>query len=124
MLVRTGKIAPEDYPFRKFIDEQKHLDTDETRHKIKSIQHIMGEHFKGEEHKYCDKEQLDANGKFRRPKKLIEAESRGFKTVMEMYEADKKAEEDAKKSEVDDLKKKLADLTAIIEKIPKKYLGQ
>ncbi|NBW38153.1 MAG: hypothetical protein EBR30_24650, partial [Cytophagia bacterium] len=41
---------------------------------------------------------------FRRPKKIVEAEQRGFTSVMEMMEADKKAEEDAKKKETEDLK--------------------
>lgn len=107
-------------PFQRFYDEQAHLDTDKDRHQIKSIIHIIDQDFKGEEHLYCDKSQLDATGAFRRPKKLQEAERRGFKTVMEMMEADKVDST----SEIADLKKKLADLTAIIEKIPKKYLGQ
>jgi hypothetical protein len=117
MLVRTGFIDPKDYPFKKFIDEQKHLDTDELRHTIKSINHKVDEHFKGEEHLFCDKEQLNAEGKFRRPKKLIEAESRGFTSVADMMDADKKAEEDSKakvvtdqKAELDDLKKQLSTL--------------
>jgi predicted SAM-dependent methyltransferase len=104
--VGTGFIDPKDYPYKKWIDEQKHLDTDEDRHKIKTIA-IRVEDQVGQEHLYCDKSQLDANGKFRRPKKLIEAESRGFKTVMEMDNADKKAEEDKKLQEAEDMKKKL-----------------
>lgn len=102
------KIDPKDYPFKKFIDEQKHLDTDEDRHKMKPITHRIDEHFKGQEHLFCDKSQLDAGGKFRRPKKLQEAERRGFNSVMEMDMADKKAAEDAKVKETDDLKKQLA----------------
>ena len=94
-------------PFQKFYDEQKHLDTDELRHKIKPVVHVIDRDFKGQEHLYCDKSQLDAEGKYRRPKKLQEAERRGFKSVMEMYEADKKAEEDKKVKEADDLKNKL-----------------
>jgi hypothetical protein len=124
MFVRTEKIDPKDYPFKKFHDEQKHLDTDESRHLIKPVVHIIDQDLKGQEHQFCDKEQLCPLGKFRRPKKLIEAEQRGFANVKEMCDADKKVEEDAKKSEVDDLKKQLAVLTAIIEKIPSKYRGQ
>jgi polyhydroxyalkanoate synthesis regulator protein len=114
---------PKDYAFKKFIDEQKHLDCDEHRHKMKPVIHIIDKDCKGEEHLFCDKSQRNAEGKFRRPKKLMEAERRGFTSVAEMVEADKKAEEDAKKSEIDDLKKQLEALTKIIEKIPSKYRG-
>ena len=93
--VGSFQIDPKDYPFKKFIDEQKHLDTDELRCTIKPIYHKIDEDFKGQEHKFCDKSQRDAEGKFRRPKKLVEAERRGFKSIMEMVEADKKAEEAA-----------------------------
>ena len=113
-------IQSDQNPFQRFYDEVKHLDTDELRHQIKPRIHVIDQDFKGEEHKYCDPSQLDATGKFRRPKKLVEAEQRGFKNAMEMMEADKVDST----SEIADLKKKLADLTAIIEKIPKKYLGQ
>jgi predicted SAM-dependent methyltransferase len=101
------KSDPKDYPFKKYIDECKHLDCDEHRHKIKPIVHIIDKDFKGQEHLFCDKSQRNAEGKFRRPKKLIEAEQRGFKSVAEMVEADKKAEEDKKLQEAEDLKKKL-----------------
>ncbi len=92
------------YAFQKYIDEQKHLDTDEQRHLIKPIIHIVDKDFKGEEHKYCDKSQLCPLGKYRRPKIILEAEKRGFNTISEMVEADKKAEEDAKQKEVSDLR--------------------
>jgi len=95
---------PEDYAFKKFVDEHKHLDCDEHRHKIKPIIHIIDRDFKGEEHLFCDKSQRDTEGKFRRPKKLMEAERRGFKSVAEMDMADKKAEEDKKAKEQDNLK--------------------
>lgn len=109
-------------PFQKFYDEQKHLDTDELRHKIKPVVHIIDQDFKGQEHLYCDKSQLDAEGRYRRPKKLQEAERRGFKSVMEMYEADKKTDEDKKvkeqenlKQENELLKKQLVDLQKTTE---------
>ena len=102
------KSDPKDYPFKKFCDEQKHLDCDEHRHKIKPIVQIIDRDFKGQEHLFCDKSQRNAEGKFRRPKKLIEAEQRGFKSVAEMVEADKKAEEDAKAKAAEDLKKQLS----------------
>ena len=100
----------EPYRFQKFIDEQKHLDTDELRHTIKPVIHVIDRDFKGEEHLYCAKEQLCPLGKYRRPKKLIEAESRGFATVMEMAEADNKAEEDKKQNKEDAKKKEVDDL--------------
>jgi hypothetical protein len=114
------QIDPKDYPFKKFIDEQKHLDTDEERYKMKTITHHIDEHFKGQEHLYCDKSQRDAEGKFRRPKKLMEAERRGFKSVMEMDMADKKAEEDKKVYEAVDLRRQVADLTALVQQLLKK----
>ena len=107
-------------PFQKFYDEQKHLDCDEHRHLIKPVVHIIDRDFKGQEHLYCDKSQLDAEGKYRRPKKLQEAERRGFKSVMEMYEADKKAEEDKKVQEAVDLRRQIADLTALVNQLLKK----
>jgi predicted RNA-binding protein with RPS1 domain len=107
-------------PFQKFYDEQKHLDTDELRHKIKPVVHIIDQDFKGQEHLYCDKSQLDAEGKYRRPKKLQEAERRGFNSVMDMYMADKKAEEDKKVQETVDLRRQVADLTALVQQLLKK----
>jgi len=103
--VGTGFIDPKDYPFKKWIDECKHLDCDEHRHKIETIKvHIAD--MVGEEHLYCDKSQLCPEGKFRRPKKLMEAERKGFKSVMEMDMADKKAEEDKKAQDEEDMKKR------------------
>ena len=115
MLVRTEKIDPNDYPFKKFIDEQNHLDTDELRHTIQSKHHHLGTHFKDEEHKYCDKEQLCPLGKYRRPKIIIESERRGFKTALEMFEADKKALEDKKQNEIDELKEMVKLLMAKLQ---------
>lgn len=92
------------YAFQKYIDEQKHLDCDELRHTMKPICHVVIQDFKGEEHKFCDKEQLCPLGKFRRPKKMMEAESKGFASVADMMEAEKKAVEDAKQKEMDDLR--------------------
>ena len=97
---------PKDYPFKKYIDECKHLDCDEHRHKIKSVIHIIDKDCRGQEHLFCDKSQRNAEGKFRRPKKIIEAEQRGFKSVAEMVDADKKAEEDKKRQEEEDMKKR------------------
>jgi hypothetical protein len=102
----------ENYPFQKYIDEQKHLDTDEHRHLIKPITHVINEDFKGEEHLYCDKSQLCPLGKYRRPKIMVEAEKRGFKSVSDMVEADKKAVEDKKQIEIDELKEMVKALMA------------
>ena len=114
--VGSFQIDPKDYPFKKFIDEQKHLDTDELRHTMKPIVHIIDKDFKGQEHLFCDKEQRCPLGKFRRPKKIIEAEQRGFASVMEMMEADKKVEEGAKQKEIDELKEMVRQLMARVEK--------
>jgi 2-methylcitrate dehydratase PrpD len=103
------------YAYQKYIDEQKHLDTDELRHTMKTICHVVVEDLKGEEHKFCDKEQLCPLGKFRRPKKMMEAESKGFASVAEMMEANKKAEEDAKQKEMDDLKRIVSDQNKLLE---------
>jgi hypothetical protein len=110
----------EDYPFRKYIDERKHRDTDEERHLIKPIIHIIDQDFKGKEHIFCDKSQRDVNGKFRRPKVMIEAERRGFASAREMIEADKKAEEDNKKKEVSDLREFTTQQNDVIRKLIEK----
>jgi hypothetical protein len=114
MQVKSDK---KDYEFQKYIDEQKHLDTDETRHLMKPIVHVIVEDFKGMEHKYCDKEQRNKEGKFRRPKKLIESEQKGFKSVYDMVEAEKKAEEDCKKKEVSDLREFTTQQNDVIKKL-------
>jgi hypothetical protein len=103
------------YAFQKYIDEHKHLDTDELRHTIKPIVHVVVQDFKGEEHKFCDKEQLCPLGKFRRPKVLIEAERRGFATGLEMYEADKKAEEDKTQKKVEQQQKEIDELKEMVK---------
>ena len=105
------------YPYQKYIDEQKHLDTDELRHTMKPIIHIVDKDSKGQEHLYCDKEQRDVNGKFRRPKKMIEAERRGFASVAEMVEADKKAEEDLKQQQIDSLQEQVKWLKEAMTKL-------
>ncbi len=110
----------ENYPFQKYIDEQKQLDTDESRHLIKPIIHIVDKDFIGEEHLYCDKEQLCPLGKYRRPKIVLEAEQRGFKTFTEMVEADKKAEEDGKKKEVSDLREFTTQQNEVIRQLIEK----
>ena len=98
------QIDPKDHPFKKFIDEQKELDTDLLRHTIKPSIFVIDKDFKGEEHLYCHKDQLCPLGKYRRPKHVIETERRGFASGLEMMEADKKAVEEAKQKEMDDLR--------------------
>lgn len=118
MLVREVKTDPKQYKYRtKEHDEMDALDTDEKRHLIKPIIRHITEDYKGKEHLFCDPDQLDAEGKYRRPKKILEAERRGFKTVMEMMEADKKAEEDAKKAKEDARDKELAELKALVQQL-------
>lgn len=111
------KIDPKDYPFQKFYDDQKHLDTDELRHTIKPVIHVIDKDFKGEEHLFCDKEQRCPLGKFRRPKILVEAEQRGFTSAVEMIEADKKAEEDAKKTKAEQQQKEIDELREIVKNL-------
>lgn len=116
------KSDPKDYAFKKFIDECKHLDCDEHRHEIKPIIHVINKDFKGQEHLFCDKEQLCPQGKYRRPKKIMEAEQRGFKSFTEMVEADKKAEEENKKKEEEAKAKLIVDQKAELDDL-KKQLG-
>ena len=94
-LVSTSQIDPKDYPFKYLIDQQAHLDTDELRHTIKTACYHIADS-KGEERLYCDKSQLDANGNWRKPKIMAQAEQRGFTSPIDMVEADKKAQEDTK----------------------------
>lgn len=115
--VGSFQIDPKDYPFQKFYDDQKHLDTDELRHTIKPVIHVIDKDFKGEEHKFCDKEQLCPLGKYRRPKILVEAEQRGFTSAVEMIEADKKAEEDAKKTKAEQQQKEIDELREIVKNL-------
>lgn len=103
------------YPYQKHIDEHKHLDTDEFRHLIKPVIHVVNQDSKGQEHLYCDKEQRDANGKYRRPKKMIEAEQRGFATAFDMMEFDRVEAEKAKGKELDELRATLKKQTELLE---------
>jgi hypothetical protein len=112
-------IDPKDYPFRHHIEANKHLDTDEKRHEIKCIVETIEEHYKGREHLVCDKGQL-RDGKFRRPKILVEAEQAGRASVMEHYEAKMKKMEEEKGKQTSDLQKQVADLTALVQQLLKK----
>jgi hypothetical protein len=106
---------PTTYAFQQCIDDQKHLDTDEFRHMIKPIIHVIDQDFKGQEHKFCDKSQLCPLGKFRRPKIMIEAESRGFASVYDMIVADKKAEEDTKQKQIEQQQKEIDELKEMMK---------
>jgi len=122
MEVKTGFIDPKDYPFKYLIDEQKHLDTDELRHTIKPVKVNIAS-LVGKEHLYCDPAQLDAEGKYRRPKKLMEAERRGFKSVIEMDQADKKAAEDAKTKIIEDQRRTIEEQAGHIETLSVRSKG-
>jgi hypothetical protein len=120
-LVLTSQIDPKDYPFKHLIDQQAHLDTDELRHTIKTACHHIADS-KGKERLYCDKSQLDANGNWRKPKIMAQAEKRGFTSPIDMVDADKKAEEDTKTallssqaSQVTALQQQLEDYKALTE---------
>lgn len=91
--------------FKQWEEEDKDLDNDDHRYKIKH-RVLKVEDYPGQEHLVCIPSQLNAEGKYRKPKKLMEAERRGFKNVIEMLEADKKAEEDKKVKEQEDMKKR------------------
>jgi hypothetical protein len=106
---------PTTYAFQQCIDDHKHLDTDEFRHMIKPIVHVIDQDFKGQEHKFCDKSQLCPLGKFRRPKIMIEAESRGFASVYDMIAADKKAEEDTKQKQIEQQQKEIDELKEMMK---------
>lgn len=105
------------YAFQKYIDENKHLDTDDLRHTMKPICHVVVQDLKGEEHKFCDKEQLCPLGKFRRPKKMMEAEEKGFASVADMMEAEKKAEEDKKQKKVEQQQKEIDELKELVRQL-------
>ena len=116
MLVRTEMIDPKDYPFRHLIEQNAHLDTDELRHTIKPIIQVIDKDFKAKEHQFCDKEQLCPLGKYRRPKLMVEAESKGFTSSLEMEMANRKAKEDEKQKEIDELKEIVRQLIIRVEK--------
>lgn len=107
---------PKDYPFKHLIADNK--DDDETRRSIKPIVTHLKDHTAP--HTICDKEQLGADGKYRTPKLIHQAQARGFKSPMEMYESDKKDAEEKKLKETDDLRKQVADLTALVQQLLKK----
>ena len=116
-IIRTEKIDPKDYPFKKIIDENAHLDTEELRHTIETIVHTLPIDFVGEEHLYCDKSQLDEHGKWIDPH--ASAKAKGFKTMMEMNDAIQRQKKDDDTKSFDDLKKQIADLTALVLQMSK-----
>ena len=116
----TDKIDSKNYPFKKYIDNQKHLDTDDLRHTIKPIAHIIDQDFKGLEHKHCDKSQLCPLGKFRRPKIMVEAEQRGFASAFDMMEADKKGKEEANIKKIEQQQKEIDELRQMILELSKR----
>jgi hypothetical protein len=109
MLTKVVKIDPKDYPFKKFNDEQAHLDTDELRHTIKPRLFKLTEDFKGQEHLYCDPSDLDANGKFYQCQHTLEAKKAGFNNPMEHYNAKMKKQKDDDDKRQKDKEKLISD---------------
>ncbi len=116
-LVMPVAHSSESYAFQKFIDNQKHLDTDALRHTIKPVIHVIDKDFTGEEHLFCDKSQRCPLGKYRRPKHVIETEKRGFASGIEMVVADKKAEEEEKQKKSDAQHKEIDELKALVRQL-------
>lgn len=117
MLVRTEKIDPKDYPFKHIVEQYAHLDTDELRHTIKPIIQVIDKDFKAKEHQFCDKEQLCPLGKYRRPKLMVEAESKGFTSSLEMEMANRKAKEDEKQKKVEQQQKEIDELREVVRQL-------
>jgi len=122
MFVKTVKIDPATYPFKKLMDAQAHLDTDELRHTIKPVFSHIPTDFSGQEHLYCDPDQLDANGAYRTPKVIQQAKARGFSDPIAMNAADLKTAQDAKdatiadqQSQITALQQKLTDLSTLVQ---------
>ena len=118
------RIDPVPFPkiFETWAEEEKHLDNDERRHEMK-YRVLKVEDYPGQEHLVCVPSQLNAEGRYRRPKKLIEAERRGFKSVFEMYEADKKEEEEKKASLLLEQDRKIAEQEKYIETLSVRSKG-
>ena len=102
----------EPYPFQKYIEEQKHLDTDDLRHQIRPVIHIITQDCVGKEHLYCDKSQRDEKGQFTQPPLEAEMKRRKFSTISEMLNADKKAQEDQTQQQIDSLTQQLSQLAS------------
>jgi len=72
------------------------------RHTIKPVFSHIPTDFAGQEHLYCDPDQLDANGAYRTPKVMQQAKARGFSDPIAMNAADQKAAQDAKDATITD----------------------
>ena len=106
-MFKTVKIDPNTYPFKKFIDDQAHLDTEELRRTIKPIIHTIPNDFSGKEHLYCDKNQLDKNGEWVDTHK--DAKAKGFKSMMEMNEKNKSEQDKREKQDKEEKQKIITD---------------
>jgi hypothetical protein len=113
--IKKTQIDPKDYQFKNQLTP--HLDTDELRHTIKPIITHVAHDCMGQEHMFCDKEQLNTTGQYRRPKVMMEADRRGFKTALEMYMADKNAEDTVKQKDIADLKVLTTNQNVIIQEL-------
>jgi hypothetical protein len=119
---RVEFIDPTTYAFRHHIEANKHLNNENDYHQIKPIIEYIDRDYKGQEHRFCDKEQLDAQGSFRIPKALKAAREAGHENVMEHYEAiqrkkkddDNKASDDFK-NQIDKMNQTLIDTIATIK---------
>jgi len=127
VLMKVVQGDPMKYPFKAQNDAQAHLDTDKLRHTIKPVFSHIPTDFAGQEHHYCDPDQLDANGAYRTPKAFQQAKARGFSDPIAMNVADLKTAQDAKDATIADqqaqltaLQQQLASLTALVQPLLKK----
>jgi len=102
VLMKVVQGDPTKYPFKAQNDRQAHLDTDELRRTIKPVFSHIPTDFAGQEHLYCDPDQLDSTGAYRTPKVMQQAKARGFSDPIAMYAADQKAAQDAKDATIAD----------------------
>ena len=112
VLMKVVQGDPIKYPFKAQNDRQAHLDTDELRHTIKPVFSHIPTDFAGQEHLYCDPDQLDVNGAYRTPKAFQQAKARGFSDPIAMNAADLKTAQDAKDAIIADQQAQIATLTA------------
>ena len=93
MLVRVGHSDPDKYPF-KHLFPAPDADPSTITPIVTSIADLAGQ-----EHKYCDADQLDADGNFRIPRALRAARAAGYTSAFEKYAAETKAAQEAVKAE-------------------------
>ena len=114
VLMKVVQGDPTKYPFKAQNDRQAHLDTDELRRTIKPVFSHIPTDFAGQEHLYCDPDQLDANGAYRTPKVMLQAKARGFSDPIAMNAADQKAAQDAKDATITNQQSQITTLQSTI----------